>query len=869
MVDGPVSGRRIKRRTIRTIVIAVIALVVFLAVVQGVIYLTRTTVEMTREADKAAIEADAKKIADKIAAPLDVIAGQLGNLAQQEKLITLFAAGDKTALEAETKTLTEGIQSALKLRLFLPGQYELDRESKPPLGYASLDLLKQAETTAAAIDAEVHGYGSPDAHIVMTRRVKDADGKLTGLIHLSLSAEPFMQLEGQQAIGYAELVQTTGKSPLVLNKFGNANNRQGEPVKVDVKGARWYITVWGATSTAVIASGSSDSSGMLFIVPALIIAIFIAGFVIYRRKQPATGEDDQVVYAGAIKAIMDGLHPGLERLIPNLPGMGQSKPVKPVSQGLIGDDVTVLDDGSHAGTKIPAGATNKTPPVKAPAQAAKVKTVQPVTAQAAKAGTAQPQTIKAAQVTSPDKAKSVAEPDKLSAEIFRAYDIRGVSGKTLTSAWVYEIGRAIGSEAEARGQQGIVVGRDGRTSSPELADALIRGLRASGRNVIDIGLVPTPVLYFATHHLNTGSGVMITGSHNGPEYNGLKIVLGGETLAGDAIQSLHKRIEAGQMSAGQGDLRTADVTADYIRRASEDIPVALGGAFKLVIDCGNGVAGIIAPQLYRALGHDIVELYCDVDGKFPNHHPDPSQPQNLQALIARVREEQADLGFAFDGDGDRLGVVDGEGNIIWPDRQLMLLARDVLSRNQGMPIIFDVKCSCHLKTIIEQSGGKPLMWKTGHSLIKAKMKEVNAPLAGEMSGHIFFKERWYGFDDAMYAGARLLEILTRSKRKPAEIFAELPGGVATPELRIPLAEKYHAKFMQAMKKKMSFAGAEIVDIDGLRVDFPDGWGLIRPSNTSPCLVARFEAENETILAKIQSEFRGLIQSITPDLKLPF
>ncbi|MBI4005957.1 MAG: phosphomannomutase/phosphoglucomutase, partial [Gammaproteobacteria bacterium] len=367
----------------------------------------------------------------------------------------------------------------------------------------------------------------------------------------------------------------------------------------------------------------------------------------------------------------------------------------------------------------------------------------------------------------------------------------------------------------------------------------------------------------------TGSGVMVTGSHNGPEYNGLKILLGGETLAGDAIQSIRKRIEAGEISTGQGELQTADLTADYIRRASEDIPVALGGAFKLVIDCGNGVAGQIAPQLYRALGHDVVELYCDVDGKFPNHHPDPSQPENLQALITRVREEKADLGFAFDGDGDRLGVVDSEGNIIWPDRQLMLLAKDVLSRNQGMPVIFDVKCSRYLKAIIELSGGKPLMWKTGHSLIKAKMKEINAPLAGEMSGHIFFKERWYGFDDAVYTGARLLEILTKSRKKPAEVFAELPGGMATPELRIPLAEKYHAKFMQAMLKKMSFADAEITDIDGLRVDFSDGWGLVRPSNTSPCLVARFEAEDEKALARIQSEFRGLIQSITPDLKLPF
>ncbi len=455
------------------------------------------------------------------------------------------------------------------------------------------------------------------------------------------------------------------------------------------------------------------------------------------------------------------------------------------------------------------------------------------------------------------------------AGIFRAYDIRGIVGKTLTVAGVEDIGRAIGSEAEARGQKGIVVGRDGRTSSPELSEALIRGLRAAGRNVTDIGMVPTPVLYFATHQLETHSGVMVTGSHNGPAYNGLKIMLADETLASDAIQALYKRIQSNDMVSGQGDLQSVEVTADYIRRIADDIPVALGGAFKIVIDCGNGVAGGLAPQLFRTLGHDVIELYCEVDGKFPNHHPDPSQPENLEALIAKVKGEQADLGLAFDGDGDRLGVVDGEGNIIWPDRQMMLLAKDVLLRNQGKTIIFDVKCSHHLKEVIDANGGIPLMWKTGHSLIKAKMKEVDAPLAGEMSGHIFFKERWYGFDDAMYAGARLVEILTQSKERPAAVFAELPGEVVTPELRITLPEKQHAKFMEMLLGKMSFEGAEITDIDGVRVDFSDGWGLIRPSNTSPCLVARFEAKDDAALQRIQSEFRTLIQSIAPDLKLPF
>jgi phosphomannomutase/phosphoglucomutase len=382
-------------------------------------------------------------------------------------------------------------------------------------------------------------------------------------------------------------------------------------------------------------------------------------------------------------------------------------------------------------------------------------------------------------------------------------------------------------------------------------------------------MVPTPVLYFATHHLGTNSGVMVTGSHNGPEYNGLKIVLGGETLSEDAIQGLHERARTGKFESGSGETSSADVVADYIRRVSEDIPVALGNSFRVVVDCGNGVAGAVVPQLLRALGHDVLELFCDVDGSFPNHHPDPSQPENLEVLIGNVVETQSDIGLAFDGDGDRLGVVDGAGNVIWPDRQLMLLARDVLSRNSGAPIIFDVKCSRHLSRIIEESGGKPVMWRTGHSLIKAKMKAIEAPLAGEMSGHIFFKERWYGFDDALYAAARLLEVLMKTKQKPAEVFATLPQAVATPELRVSLPEEKHGQFMDALGHAMEFGDATVSTVDGFRVEFADGWGLIRPSNTSPVLVLRFEADNAEALARIQGEFRSRLLSVNADLKLPF
>ena len=455
--------------------------------------------------------------------------------------------------------------------------------------------------------------------------------------------------------------------------------------------------------------------------------------------------------------------------------------------------------------------------------------------------------------------------------IFRAYDIRGIVGRTLTAEIARYIGLGIGTEAEARGEQEIIVGRDGRHSSPELAGALVAGLRESGRDVVDIGVVPTPLLYFATHWLQANSGVMVTGSHNGPEYNGMKLIMAGKTLFGDALQTLYRRIVAGEFAAGAGSLSAADVRADYIGRICHDVVHAAGDtALKVVVDCGNGVAGIVAPQLLRALGHQVVEMYCEVDGAFPNHHPDPSQPENMEALVAQVREQGADIGLAFDGDGDRLGVADSAGHIIWPDRQLMVLAKDVLARNKGASIIYDVKCSRHLKTVIENNGGAPLMWKTGHSLIKSKMEEMQAPLAGELSGHIFFKERWYGFDDAIYAGARLLEIMIRSSKSSQQLFAEMPEGVSTPELRVKLPEDSHQTYMRKLRDNVSFPGAQVIDTDGVRVEFQDGWGLVRTSNTSPVLTLRFEADSQAALERLQGRFRNLLQSTADTaLQLPF
>jgi len=452
-------------------------------------------------------------------------------------------------------------------------------------------------------------------------------------------------------------------------------------------------------------------------------------------------------------------------------------------------------------------------------------------------------------------------------EIFKAYDIRGVVGRTLTAPIVRTIGQALGSLARDRGRDTIAVGRDGRLSGPELIAALSDGIRSSGVDVVDVGMVVTPMTYFAAQHLGTACSVMVTGSHNPPDYNGLKMVIDGTTLSGDDIQALRGRIERGELANGSGNSRSEDVAPAYFDRIVGDI--TLTRSMRIAVDCGNGVAGAYAPALYRRLGCEVVELFCEVDGRFPNHHPDPSQPSNLEDLKRRLADGDCELGLAFDGDGDRLGVVTPGGNVIYADRQLMLFAADVLTRAPGATIIYDVKSTRNLKPWITQHGGVPLLWKTGHSLIKAKMKEVGAALAGEMSGHTFFGERWYGFDDGLYAGARLLEILTRSK-DAAGVLDALPDALSTPELNIACAEGEQHALIAKLQANADFPNAtDVIRIDGVRVEYPDGFGLARASNTTPVVVLRFEADNPQALARIQQDFRRVLTDAKPDVVLPF
>lgn len=443
-------------------------------------------------------------------------------------------------------------------------------------------------------------------------------------------------------------------------------------------------------------------------------------------------------------------------------------------------------------------------------------------------------------------------------KIFREYDIRGIVGEDLDAAVVETLGRAMGTFFLGRGQKDVAVGRDCRLSSPEFASAIARGLLSTGCDVTDLGVIPTPLLYFSVFHEKKEAGVMITGSHNPPEHNGFKMMSGEETLYGKTIQALYEIVRKGTYPRGEGRLSSLDIVSEYQDYVSQN--VRFSRPIKVVIDAGNGTGGVVAVPLFRKMGAEVVDIFCDMDGRFPNHHPDPTLPEAMQGLIAKVRESGAELGIGYDGDADRIGVVDDQGRIIWGDQLLIVFARDILPGRPGAAVISEVKASKVLYEEIEKLGGRPIMWRTGHSLIKKKIKEEKAPLAGEMSGHIFFADRWFGFDDAIYASARLLEILSRSTKKLSALMADLPITYSTPEIRIYASDEVKFRIVDEVRRELA-ALYPVIDIDGVRAIFPKGWGLVRASNTQAVIVLRFEADTEADLAAIQKEVRGLLQKV--------
>jgi len=807
--------------------------------------------------------AHAEHVANKLA---NYIAPNLTSLkvySQHPDVIKALQSGSSTKMDQTVERFKPAFTGVLDLRLYRDKKTSLDSSLTPKVSYACIDLFNSAEKDGTS-PMEIHATNSRHQHLDVVQAVKGPNGNIIGYFQLVLDPGILTQwVKGLTSNDYVEVYQRIGKKRhVIIRNAGDETTKEKNYVSEDmsVPGTSWFILTWQPQGVSFFGFNAG-----LFAV--LAIALILTGSIIWFMRRSVSnalvhdidnlvghtiatvsGQRDRAFalrmseFRKAALRVEDILNQTSDRERDDDPSSVsiQYDKITPDAIPAV-EDMTVeeVSGNEYATSQFSRNDTSIANPVESESQQ---KLVLPID-------------------NKPDA------PDLPPAEIFKAYDIRGIVGKTLTAKHAQLIGQALGTEAIKRGLDKIVFARDGRLSGPELGQALVQGIVRTGVSVVDVGMVPTPLLYFAAAELTNGTGVMLTGSHNPPEYNGFKMVLGGETLASEAIQDLRRRIENSDFARGKGSYEKTRIPEKYVKRIIGD--VKLKRKLRIVIDCGNGVAGKIAPALYRAMGCDVTELYCDVDGNFPNHHPDPSKPENMKDLIQMVTSKRFDVGFAFDGDGDRLGVVSPNGSIIWPDRLMMLFAEDVISRNNGAQIIYDIKCSSNLTRVIWEKGGEPLMWKTGHSLIKAKMKQSGALLAGEMSGHIFFKERWYGFDDGLYSGARLLEILSKDTRTPQQVFDSLPDAFNTPELNVKMEEGEHHRFIDSFMGQADFGDANVTMIDGIRVDYDDAWGLIRASNTTPVLVLRFEGNSQEAMQRVQNEFRRQILDLNPNLNLPF
>ena len=767
--------------------------------------------------------------------------------ARNPELSQALQSGDETQLRSAEAGLRywSGVVDA---QLNLTGQAVPDSSRTAPMNFAALDMLRRLETgQAPAVEAYRVGERWL-AYSVAPVRQDDTQpmlGTLLLAVDLNRVLANLPPLPAE--VGQIQLIQRfDGGAAQVLTQRGQA---EGNAQAFSTGNPHWTLSFTPASNLG--ANGLSPTLLALALLVALagaLAGLYLVNRRLHQRLDSDTSQLTQLVKelsAGkAVKAFSLSL-PALHDLAQNLSRLPR-RAQEPVA---VRPDVIVSPQPKGSAAARPADLVNPL------FQDTDILDIDILDDDQDLLGLEQTPIMTTPQAP------------KLPADIFRAYDIRGVVGAGLTPETAYWIGRAIGSQSLAEGEPNVSVGRDGRLSGPTLVQQLIDGLVDSGCQVSDVGMVPTPVVYYAAHVLAGKSAVMLTGSHNPPDYNGFKIVIAGDTLANEQIQALKNRIDNNDLVSGQGSVEAVDLLPRYLEQIRSDI--AMAKPLRVVVDCGNGAAGVIAPQLIEALGCTVIPLFCDVDGNFPNHHPDPGKPENLVDLIAKVKEHNADIGLAFDGDGDRVGVVTNTGAIVYPDRLLMLFAKDVVSRNPGADIIFDVKCTRRLTPLISGYGGRPVMWKTGHSLIKKKMKETGALLAGEMSGHVFFKERWFGFDDGIYAAARLLEILSQDKRTAEQVFAAFPNDVSTPEINIQVTEQTKFPIVERLQREGQWGEGSVTNLDGVRVDYPKGWGLVRASNTTPVLVLRFEAESQAELERIQELFRTQMHLVAPDVKLPF
>jgi phosphomannomutase/phosphoglucomutase len=754
-------------------------------------------------------------------ARINSVQAQMESIAQSRQVSGSLSFNDSSLIELQQQDLLSYFPSARSLCLISAEVDEVTTNGCMPISFATLNSLRQAKKDGIAQIGLIK-QGSDEAYLLLAQRISNTSGSVVGVLVVTLTADvvPSLLYQSADFKGYIELQQGS-KNITVLASQGNKSNKQGKALFInEIPNTYWHLAYWPEKPL---------SQALSIVILGAILAVMVLmwllleGVKAYIVKRDVSIIKSQLadLKSGALKPRYHVTLQPFNKLVTEILALGRENYHNTAKKGATAESISK-----------------------------KIEEVENI-------------------VREPSHAVAVKEIINIDPTIFRMNDIRGIVGQNLDEHVFKALGQAVGSEAIEQGISQLIVGRDARLSSPGLGKAVINGILASGCDVIDIGEVPTPVMYFACEHFKTQSGVMLTGSHNPPDYNGLKIVMAGQPLAQKDLQQLHQRILHDELKSGKGDISEESISYEYVSRIVGDIKI--GRPLKVVIDCGNGIAGSIAPALFKAIGCEVVELFCEVDGKFPNHHPNPSQPENLRDLSQAVQEHDAELGMAFDGDGDRLGVVDGNGTAIFPDRLLMLFAQDILSRVAGATILYDVKCTSLLAGEIASAGGKPIMVKSGHSLIKTKMQEVDAQLAGEFSGHFFIKERWYGFDDALYAACRLLEVLSNDSlsRKATEVFTALPSRKSTPEILVGMAEGESTSFMRQLAGEGQFEGADLSILDGIRAEYKNGWGLVRASNTMPGLTLRFEADSAEELQDIQQRFKAQMLQIKPTLKLLF
>ncbi len=752
------------------------------------------------------------------------------------------------AIEAEAIIATM-IPFAERVRLITRDEAKTD-QGFPPFTFIALDMVKSIEAGETVPPEAISSQAmlEVDKWIILGAPVKGRDGTLRGALFVYLSSSALTADVTDGTKGQLNVMQMVGNEPRAFASAGSGGTDRVYTTQLN--NPNWTIQY----SPAGIAATSTPGNIVYYLIPPLAMLIFALGAIFYATGQTAYAIQKNLSRLGnQIARVSSGSYDA--DISYDLPGFAdQDSKLKQFLEFA----PTKSEDNEPTPKRV---SKRVLPPPK--------KELEEEIVEVEMTDEADFEEVEEFEVDDFDEAVAAANQSDSQEDIaefghiFRAYDIRGIVGEDLSEDISRKIGHAIGSEAEARGQQSVIVGYDGREYSPALAEALIEGLIASGRDVINIGAVPTPVLYYATHNSTTQSGVMVTGSHNPPDYNGFKVVLDGKTLVDKEITALYDRIQSGNLSNGSGSISEMDIAADYMDAIADDVVVAQ--PLKVVIDCGNGIAGAIAPELLDSLGCEAIPLFCEVDGSFPNHHPDPTKPENLADLISTVQSQGADMGVALDGDGDRIVAVTAEGDIVWPDRMLMLFAKDVVSRNPGSDVVYDVKCTRHLTSVISGFGGRPIICRSGHSFVKEKMAETGAMLGGELSGHICFSERWFGFDDGLYSAARLLEIVGSQEDGLSDLLSEFPESLSTPEIHVAVDEADKFALVDALVASADFEDATITTVDGLRVDFADGWGLVRASNTEPALTLRFEADNQQALDEIKGEFREILQETRADL----